>query len=66
VEDLPVEHEEVVEERNGERVREQRGAHEHEWCHCWKVSIEPAKNRNQNGASIEESARWKPSWKDTP
>jgi hypothetical protein len=51
--ELPVEHGEVVEERNGKRVCEPRGAREHEWCHCWKASIEPAKYQNQWGPELE-------------
>ena len=43
VEDLWAGREKVVEERKGEHVCEQRGAHEHERCHGWKISIERTK-----------------------
>jgi hypothetical protein len=49
VEDLRVERKEVVEESNGERVCEQRGAHGHEWRHWWKVSIEREKYQSKWG-----------------
>jgi hypothetical protein len=44
-----VEREEVVQERKGERVCEQCGAHEHERCHCWKASIERTKYQSKWG-----------------
>ena len=40
VEDLRAGREEVVEDRKGKRVREQRVIHEHERCHGWKICVE--------------------------
>jgi hypothetical protein len=42
-----MEREEVVEERKGVRECEQRGPHEHEWCHGRKASIERAKYQSE-------------------